>query len=299
MKVGPTKLWLRRCAIGLFISACGLGLGYALFGHMIVDRLYAGTTGTFLDAIIIGQHIHPIEHYHTIAGQRVLKVSIALGLFAWGLLGFSIASSTWLLVLFLATDLLFIILEYLYGATAGFPASDFWLGKDWGYAETFQYAKELGIVVVFCLFALRHPHLISLGWQVLFLYLLLDDSLQIHERLGKAIARHAHISWVFTDHAASVVFGSLIVSLLSVGYYCAPPPLRRVSRDLLGLFIILVLFGVFLDTVHQVLWGAWPHLTRWGYIVEEAGELVTISVFAWYVHRLTTKGLCHFPQAVG
>jgi hypothetical protein len=230
---------------------------------------------------------------------RVLKASVALCLLAWGLLGFSCASSTWLLVLFLATDVIFIILECIYGAFAGFHPSDFSIGQDWGYAETFQYVKEFGILVLFSLFFLRHPYVISLGWLVLFLYILMDDSLQIHESLAKSISQYFDLSLesefrarairVFSQHTVSAFFGSLILSLLSIGYYYAPSPLRRMSWHLFGLFILLVLFGVFLDTVHELIGLSVPSMFRIGYVVEEAGEMVTISVIAWYVHRLTTN----------
>ena len=60
----------------------------------------------------------------------MLKVSVAMGLLAWGLLGLSCAASTRVLVLFLATDLVFLLLECLYGFTAGLPVSDWWLGRD-------------------------------------------------------------------------------------------------------------------------------------------------------------------------
>lgn len=53
-----------------------------------------------------------------------------MGLLAWGLLGLSCAASTRVLVLFLATDLVFLLLECLYGFTAGLPVSDWWLGRD-------------------------------------------------------------------------------------------------------------------------------------------------------------------------
>jgi hypothetical protein len=290
--VGRAKAWIRRGAIGLLISGSAIALGYVLVGHTVIRVLYEGSTGTRLDGIIAGQHSHPIEHYYALADRRVL----ALGLLAWGLLGLSWASSTWVLVLLLSTDVLFILLECLYGATAGFAESSWWLGKDWGYAETFQYGKELGIVVVFFLFFLRHPHILSLGWQVLFLYLLLDDSLQVHERVGGSVARLLQTSWVFTDHVASAFFGSLILSLLILGYRSAPSCLRRVSWPFVGLFATLVLFGVVLDTIHQVIGRSVSILFRIGYLVEEAGEMVTISVIAWYVHRLTTEWPHHSPQ---
>jgi hypothetical protein len=80
MQAIQAKQWLRWCVLGLFISGCGLALGYALVGHTVVDSLYQGTTGTWLDGIIIGQHQRPIEHYYALADRRVLKVSAVLAL---------------------------------------------------------------------------------------------------------------------------------------------------------------------------------------------------------------------------
>jgi hypothetical protein len=306
METGQFKVWLRWCAIVLFISACGMALGHALFGHSLVDLLYKGSTGTFLDGIITGQQAHPIEYFYVELDRRVLSWGVRLVLLAWGLLAFSCTSSTLLLVMLLSTDVAFIVLECFYGATAGFHLSDFAIGQDWGYAETFQYVKELGIVIFFFLFLLRNPYLVSLGWQILFLYLLLDDALLIHERGGKFIAQHIFMApetmlqgrvRVLSDHAVSVFFGSLILGFLSFGYYYAPKPLRRVSQHLFGLFIILILFGVLLDTVHQGFWALGPNLFKISYVVEEAGEMVMISVIAWYVHRLVTDGAPSVPPA--
>ena len=299
MEADQVKVWLRRGAVILFISACGMALGHALFGYSLVDLLYKGSTGTFLDGIITGQRVHPIEYFYAELDQRVLKWVVGLCLLAWGLLAFSCTSSKLLLVLLLSIDVVFIVLEYFHGATAGFYPSDFAIGQDWGYAETFQYVKELGIVIFFFLFLLRNPYLVILGWQILFLYLLLDDALLIHERWGKFIAQHvfmppetafqARAFRTLSDHAVSAFFGLLILGLLSIGYYHAPQPLRKVSQHLFGLFIILVLFGVLLDSMHQVLGAYVPRLFMPGYVLEEAGEMVTISVIAWYVHRLVTN----------
>jgi hypothetical protein len=165
------------------------------------------------------------------------------------------------------------------------------------YAETFQYIKEFGIAVFFFLFFLRNPYLISLGWQVLLLYILMDDSLQIHERLEKSLAQYFYGSpevalraRTFGQLAVSAFFGSLILSLLSIGYYYASSALRKVSWHLFGLLIILLLFGIFLDTVHAVIGRSMPRMfgINIGYVVEEGGEMGTISMIAWYVHRLTT-----------
>ena len=36
MEVCQAKKWMRRCALGLFISGCGMALGYALFPVLVM-----------------------------------------------------------------------------------------------------------------------------------------------------------------------------------------------------------------------------------------------------------------------
>jgi hypothetical protein len=294
--IGRARAWMRRCAIGLLISVAAIALAYLLVGHTVIDVLYEGSTGTRLDDTIARQDLHPLEHYYDLADRRVLKASVTLGLLAWGLLGVSCASSRRVLVLFLATDALFILLAclhgattgLLYGSTDGFLGTNWALGIEWGYAETFQYAKEFGIVVVSLMLFLRQPRMLSLGWLALFLYILLDDALQIHERVGQSVAQALETSWVLADHVTSAFFGLLILVLLGLGYHSAPSWLRRASWPLWGLVATLVLFGVVVDTINQVADTSVPVLFWLGHVVEEAGEMVTISLIAWYVHRLAT-----------
>jgi hypothetical protein len=141
------------------------------------------------------------------------------------------------------------------------------------------------------------------GWQTLFVYLLLDDSLRIHERFGKSLAEFLHFSPLAGLRARdigelliSAFFGSLIMGLLSLGYYDACRRLRRISRHLLGLFIILVFFGVIFDAMHQMIGPSMRHMAEIFEVIEDGGEMVTISLLAWYVHRLTTGWSCHFPR---
>jgi hypothetical protein len=267
-------------------------VGHTLFARLFVIVLYEGSTGTVLDSIITGQHIHPIEDYYGLMNQTVLNLVTFFCLLSWVLFGGSLSSSTCLLIFLLATDTMFIILGYSYGSIVGWDNSDFIIGREGGYAEIFQYCKEFGMVVSFFPFFLRYRHLITLGWQALLVYIFLDDSLQIHERLGEAIAQHFSIlpmglrAQDFGELLVSAFFGLLILSLLSIGYYYASTGLRGISRHLAGLLSILVLIGVIFDMVHGLLD---PFLQSIFFeVLEEGGEMLTMSVMAWYVHRLTT-----------
>jgi hypothetical protein len=304
LDVARAKAWVRWCATGLLISLGGMALGYVLLGHPLIHALYQGATGTFLDGIITGQHIHPIEHYYAVADQHVLKPVVPLCLLVWGLFCFSCPSPTWLLVLLLATDLVFIALDCLYGAAAGLYESDFAITRNWGYGEIFQYVKEASILLFFFLFFLQHRHVVTLGWQIFFLYILLDDSLELHETLGRGIAESFHFSPLvglqakdFGELAVSAFFGFFILSLLNTGYYYATSTLRKIFRHLFGLLIILAVCGVIFDMVQQMIGPSTPLIYTILGIADDGGEMVTLSVIAWYVHRLTTNWPRRFAGA--
>jgi hypothetical protein len=149
------------------------------------------------------------------------------------------------------------------------------------------------MLVFFFLFFLRYRYFINLGWQTLFVYIFLDDSLRIHERGGKVIAQHFFIVPIaglraqdFGELIVSAFFGLLMLSLLSIGYYYASSRFRSISRQLVGLVSLLVSIGVIFDIVHPMLDPSYQNIVF--EVLEEGGEMLMISVMAWYVHRLTT-----------
>jgi hypothetical protein len=142
MQVRQAQLWMRWGALGLCILSCSLVLRHTLFARLFVVVLYEGSTGTWLDGIITGQSIHPSEHYYWVMDHSILTLVTFFGLLSLVLFGGSLSSSTWFLILLLSTDMLFIILGYSYGSIVGWDDSDFMIGQDGGYAETFQYLKR-------------------------------------------------------------------------------------------------------------------------------------------------------------
>jgi hypothetical protein len=296
MDAVQAKKWIRWCAVGLLIGVGGMVLGYALFGHTLVKVLYKGATGTFLDRIIGGQEFHSIGHYYGVVDRGVRKAAVSLCLLAWVLLIISLFSSTRLLVALLSTDMLFILLGVIHGSASAALDSNFRLSKEWGYAETFQYTKEFGILVCFFLFFVRHLHPICLGWQTCFLYILLDDSWQIHERLGKFLGQYLPTSTLpgirardLGELLVSLSFGSIILSLVGIGYYYADGTLRKISQVLFGLLAVTVLFGVILDLGGRIISHYSVLVGDIFYVVEEGGEMAAVSMIAWYVHRLMNK----------
>src|SRR5215210_7049988 len=78
------------------------------------------------------------------------------------------------LLLLLSVDAAFIVLAILLP-----PEVDLGLEKERGYPEMFLYIQEALIMLLMAMAAVRNRSLLYLCWCLLFLYLLLDDSLQI------------------------------------------------------------------------------------------------------------------------
>ena len=62
------------------------------------------------------------------------------------------------------------------------------VGADRSYAEMFGYVKLASVVVLLFATYGRSKNRVYLIWAAVFAYVLLDDALLIHERLGHAIA---------------------------------------------------------------------------------------------------------------
>ena len=126
-----------------------------------------------------------------------------------------------LLILLVITDLLLILLyiscwlpSSSYISTAIFstvPHEELlWITEDWSYAEIFQYIKELWIVAILGFGYWKRQNILFLAWALLFSYLLLDDSLSIHETIGSKLSDFFQFQDVFNLRSAD--FGETLVS---------------------------------------------------------------------------------------
>ncbi len=200
-----------------------------------------------------------------------------------------------LFYLLLATDVVFIILHILYLFTGIISKSYFSIEQDQGYAELFQYIKEYWIALVLGLLAIQKRSPLYLGWSLLFFYLLLDDSLKIHERLGGIISNELGLSPAFKLRAQD--FGEIIVSacvgfffliFIAIAYRFGDRMSRETSRHLIMMLFALALFGIVVDLIHIIVLQS-PSLEPLLALVEDGGEMLVMSVIAWFVFLLPKR----------
>ena len=118
------------------------------------------------------------------------------------------------LVLLLAADFAFIFLHLLLLTPAA--SSPFLsLKRDHGYPEIYQYVKELWVVLLLAWIMMRSRTIGYAAWVLMFAYLLLDDALGIHEKLGHKLGALLGLPSLLEIRPAD--FGELAVSAGALG----------------------------------------------------------------------------------
>jgi hypothetical protein len=158
------------------------------------------------------------------------------------------------------------------------------IGRDWSIPETFNYLKWLAVAVIFFMAYLRHGHTIFVSLSGVFLVLMLDDSLQLHERFGRLLSTSLTGHDEYRNFAQMLFWAAMAIGFvlfLSRSFPRAPKDVQRSLVPLLVPFAGLVFFGVFVDFLHS--------FTEDGTIVagifillEDGGELLMISSIAAY-----------------
>lgn len=197
-----------------------------------------------------------------------------------------------LLILLILTDFCFMTLHYIH-YRFDFLSDDNWLiTEDRSFAEIFQYIKEFWITTTLFICGIKTLALIFFSWSLLYFYILLDDSLQIHERLGSHIAHlfHFHPAFGlrpvdFGEMSVYATFGIIFFVLLVFSYYKSNSEGRRISNYLFLLLAALMVFGFMVDMIDIMVQSITDNdfISVWLGIIEDGGEMLVISITAWYV----------------
>lgn len=202
-----------------------------------------------------------------------------------------------LLVILLLADLGFIILHIAYKMDlTSNPLLT--VEKDGGYAEIFQYLKEFWIITVLVILFFREKHKIYLAWTLLFTYLLLDDSLKVHENLGAVLASNIGFQPAlglaphdYGEVLVSAIFGIFLFSIIGFAYWGSEGPVRCVSKRLFFLILALLFFGVLIDLAHAIVPARWARGLMG--LIEDGGEMMVMSVIVTYISTLLPGQIKH------
>ena len=195
---------------------------------------------------------------------------------------------TVLFALLLMADLGFALVHVVYKFNY-ISHPHFSIDRDGSYAEVYQYLKEFWIVCLLLLIAVREKAVIYLAWAFIFLYMLADDSMRIHEMVGGILTRSYQLQPVFGLRAQDIgellitgLVAAVLFSFLFLAYYFASPTARRVTHYLLLLVAGIAFFGIVVDMLHVALpWGKSLFA-----LIEDGGEMAIMSLVVGYCFSL-------------
>ena len=193
---------------------------------------------------------------------------------------------------FLIVGTIVLIIIHLFHTYYGTPASDFFdLEVDNNLPELFLYLQELGIIVLLYWLYRKYDNMLYLAWAFVFAYVLIDDSLLLHERIGVFLVDYFGVENNFgvrgrdiTEVIVQLFFGIPLMLFVAWAHvFKGDQNSRRVSIILFGLLILLVSFAIVLDWFHVKIMVIYlkPILGT----IEDGAEMFVITGILWFVFR--------------
>jgi len=198
---------------------------------------------------------------------------------------FTVRSASALLTLLLI-DVVFIQLDRMY--LQGRLPEMFSFDSESGYAELYQNGKEFAMMLLTlgCVVTSGEP--LYVCWLGVFSYVFLDDTFQVHERLGAWVSHRFALAGPFGlrgddvgELVVSAAAGLIVCVALIAAWRRSSQDARRVSVVLIALLFALGFFGIVMDMLHVVMAGTWEY--RLG-IIEDGGEMLVVTTVLWFLY---------------
>jgi len=160
--------------------------------------------------------------------------------------------------------------------------------SDRAFPEMFGYLKWAGVVFLLFMYHSRVTSKLCLAFALIFLIILLDDSLEIHENFGALVVgivgegsimglRHKD----YGELLYFLIFGLFAIYAIFRSYPPAPKEEKSFARTLLYLIVGLAMFGVVLDMWHIGLWGVKDYGHVLGVLEDTGEQIMSALIFAY------------------
>lgn len=202
-------------------------------------------------------------------------------------------------IIFIITHVLFVYLIFIRVQFDWSVSKAFQINYDGGYPEIFQYLKYF-LIILIIIYIMHSKKIYNyVSWLFLFVLLLLDDAFQFHERFALWIVDRFNYTSMFGLRPQDLgeltyigTFGPILLLFLILGYYYGNEKIRKTYIDLGLLFALFLFFGVVVDMLHQLV-GENRYSTLFMVILEDGGEMITLSFMTWYFFFLTLRSDSH------
>lgn len=185
-----------------------------------------------------------------------------------------------LLLLLFGADALFILLDIL-AQLRGWPDPRWSIESEGGFGERWQYLKEGsagGLLLHLAMRGVVIHRRACLAWALLFIWILLDDALAVHESFGRRLMPQApaigEFLFLFT-------FGMLVLYGILRTSRRAEASWRYWSRRLEAGLLAFAFFAVGVDLLHALVRSPLWHPILG--LVEDGGEMLCMSLMFWVV----------------
>jgi hypothetical protein len=153
----------------------------------------------------------------------------------------------------------------------------FYSSVDGSLMETAGYFKEAACAVMLGIIASRRRSGLFAALCLLLFYILLDDSIRIHERFGAVLAARG-VPDAFSQFVADGFDGIIPIGLVVLGWFRADRALRSAGSAILVSIAILLFFAVGIDTVHQMIAEETKNGQKFYALFEDGGELLSLTL---------------------
>lgn len=205
------------------------------------------------------------------------------------------------LVLLLSFDTVLLVMHIIYVyfeyhlLEAEHDLSSFNMNEDGTYSEIFEYLKNILIIFTLAGSWYRNRQLIFLTLSAIFIFTLVDNIFQLHERFGEFVSPLLQSTTQYFDTAPAALgeflfyaaIGPALLGSLTLALFRAREEYHVYGVIFLILLILLGGFGVGVDLIHSALidmkgLDSWTMLSGpldkiLGF-VEDGGELIILSI---------------------
>jgi len=149
---------------------------------------------------------------------------------------------------------------------------------DGSYPEIYGYVKEAFLTLLFVAAYARTRQAVYLALALLFAICALDDSMALHEAMGRYLAATTGVSQSTGGLVGWSLLGSIPMLAIIAAYRRSDPTSRRHAEAALLAFAILLFFAVGMDLVHSVVEQYVSGFQTILTLLEDGGELLALTL---------------------